>query len=74
MSQAPAKIAVIGAGIMGSAIASRLLEAGQAVTVFDLDRAKVSALAGKGAASAASVAAATQASDFVILSLNHANI
>lgn len=74
MSQAPAKIAVIGAGIMGSAIASRLLEAGQAVTVFDLDSAKVSALAGKGAASAASVAAATQASDFVILSLNHANI
>ena len=74
MSQAPAKIAVIGAGIMGSAIASRLLEAGQAVTVFDLDSAKVSALAGKGAGSAASVAAATQASDFVILSLNHANI
>lgn len=74
MSQAPAKIAVIGAGIMGSAIASRLLEEGQAVTVFDLDSAKVSALAGKGAASAASAAAATQASDFVILSLNHANI
>ncbi|RWO50492.1 NAD(P)-dependent oxidoreductase [Mesorhizobium sp.] len=74
MSQAPAKIAVIGAGIMGSAIASRLLEEGQAVTVFDLDSTKVSALAGKGAASAASAAAATQASDFVILSLNHANI
>ncbi|TIL74057.1 MAG: NAD(P)-dependent oxidoreductase [Mesorhizobium sp.] len=74
MSQVPAKIAVIGAGIMGSAIASRLLEEGQAVTVFDLDSAKVSALAGKGAASAASAAAATQASDFVILSLNHANI
>lgn len=74
MSQAPAKIAVIGAGIMGSAIASRLLDEGQAVTVFDLDSAKVSALAGKGAASAASAAAATQASDFVILSLNHANI
>ncbi|RWN55522.1 NAD(P)-dependent oxidoreductase [Mesorhizobium sp.] len=74
MSQAPAKIAVIGAGIMGSAITARLLETGQAVTVFDLDSAKLSALAGKGAASAVSVAGATLASDFVILSLNHANI
>ncbi|RWO79001.1 MAG: NAD(P)-dependent oxidoreductase [Mesorhizobium sp.] len=74
MSQAPAKIAVIGAGIMGSAITARLLETGQAVTVFDLDSAKLSALASKGAASAVSVAGATLASDFVILSLNHANI
>ena len=42
--------------------------------MFDLDNAKVAALAAKGAAAAASVAEAVRASDFVILSLNHANI
>jgi 2-hydroxy-3-oxopropionate reductase len=68
------KIAVIGAGIMGSAIATRLLETGQAVTIFDLDAEKVAALKGKGAQSADTVAAAVGASDFVILSLNHADI
>ncbi|HEY8594671.1 MAG TPA: NAD(P)-dependent oxidoreductase [Devosiaceae bacterium] len=68
------KIAVVGAGIMGSAIATRLVETGQRVCVFDLDVAKVAALVDKGAVSAASVAAATQENDFVILSLNHADI
>jgi 2-hydroxy-3-oxopropionate reductase len=68
------RIAVIGSGIMGSAIATRLIETGQSVTVFDLDTAKVQALTTKGAKAAASAAQATEASDFVILSLNHANI
>ena len=68
------KIAVIGAGIMGSAIATRLLATGQAVTVFDLDAAKVAALVEKGGTAAASIAEAVAASDFVILSLNHADI
>lgn len=68
------KIAVIGAGIMGSAIATRLLATGQTVTVFDLDAAKVAALVEKGAKAAASIAEAVQASDFVVLSLNHADI
>ncbi|MCQ2002909.1 NAD(P)-dependent oxidoreductase [Rhizobium sp. NRK18] len=68
------KIAVIGAGIMGSAIATRLLETGQTVTTFDLDAEKVAALTRKGAQSAETVAAAVGASDFVILSLNHADI
>ncbi len=70
----PCKVAVIGAGIMGSAIATRLIETGQTVTVFDLDPAKVEALTDKGALAAGSVAEATRVSDFVILSLNHANI
>ena len=70
----PCKVAVVGAGIMGSAIATRLIETGQTVTVFDLDSAKVQALTDKGALAADSVAEATRASDFVILSLNHANI
>jgi 2-hydroxy-3-oxopropionate reductase len=68
------KVAVIGAGIMGSAIATRLIECGVAVQVFDLDAEKVALLGAKGAIAAASVAAAAQASDYIILSLNHANI
>ena len=68
------KIAVIGAGIMGSAIATRLLATGQTVIVFDLDTAKVAALVEKGAKAAASIAEAVRVSDFVILSLNHADI
>ena len=68
------KVAVIGAGLMGSAIATRLLECGVIVTVFDLDTAKVAVLTDKGAQAAPTVAAATSCSDFVILSLNHANI
>ncbi|MDO9416114.1 NAD(P)-dependent oxidoreductase [Pararhizobium sp.] len=72
--QKACKVAVIGAGIMGSAITTRLIETGQQVTVFDLDTAKVEALTDKGALAAASVAEATRVSDFVILSLNHADI
>lgn len=68
------KIAVIGAGIMGSAIAARLLETGQMVTIFDLDADKVANLVAKGAKAAQSVSAATAACDFVLLSLNHADI
>jgi 2-hydroxy-3-oxopropionate reductase len=68
------KVAIIGAGIMGSAIATRLIERGVAVHVFDLDVEKVSALVAQGANAAVSVAAATAVSEFVILSLNHANI
>jgi 2-hydroxy-3-oxopropionate reductase len=67
-------VAVIGAGIMGSAIATRLLETGHAVQVFDLDSQKVAALVEKGALASASAAEAVAASRFCILSLNHANI
>lgn len=68
------KIAVIGAGIMGSAIATRLLDCGHAIQLFDIDAAKVALLVAKGAKAAASPADAVAQSDFVILSLNHADI
>ncbi|PRD42934.1 6-phosphogluconate dehydrogenase [Phyllobacterium phragmitis] len=68
------KIAVVGAGIMGSAIVTRLLETGNRISVFDLDKSKVGALVDKGAVAAASAAEAAAASDYVILSLNHADI
>ncbi|MCK4206570.1 NAD(P)-dependent oxidoreductase [Brucella pituitosa] len=67
-------VAVIGAGIMGTAIATRLLETGNRVRVFDLDADKVARLVEKGATAAESPATATAESNFVILSLNHANI
>lgn len=73
-SHTPNTVAVIGAGIMGSAIATRLLETGHEVRVFDLDGQKVAALVDKGALAAASASEAVAASRFCILSLNHANI
>jgi 2-hydroxy-3-oxopropionate reductase len=68
------RIAVIGAGIMGTAITTRLLDCGHSVAVFDLDQSKVAALVAKGARPAPSAAAATLESDFVVLSLNHADV
>lgn len=68
------RVAVVGVGIMGSAITRRLLQRGVAVTVFDLDSAKVAALVSEGAATAVTAAAAAQASDHVITSLNSAAI
>ncbi len=67
-------VAVIGAGIMGTAIATRLLDCGHAVFVCDLDEVKVAALVVKGAVAAASAADATARAEYVILSLNHADI
>jgi 2-hydroxy-3-oxopropionate reductase len=67
-------IAVVGTGIMGSAIAKRLMDCGHNLHVFDLDAAKTAGLVAQGARAAASPAEATDASHFVILSLNHADI
>jgi 2-hydroxy-3-oxopropionate reductase len=68
------KVGLIGAGLMGQAIGSRLLECGHALTVFDIDKTKIAALEERGARGAASPAEAAAPSDFVILSLNHADI
>jgi len=69
-----ADVAVIGAGIMGTAIITRLLETDHVVHIFDLDKDKVAALVAKGAKAATSVEDAVSKSKFCILSLNHANI
>ncbi len=73
MSAKPS-VGVIGIGIMGSAIAKRLIETGHPVQVFDLDKEKVAAAVKNGAQAAATPAAATEACDFVITSLNSAHI
>lgn len=66
-------VAVIGVGVMGSAIAARLLAEGHAVVVYDVDPKKLALLKAKVARAAASPSDATKA-DFVILSLNGAGI
>lgn len=68
------KIALIGAGAMGGAIGTRLLETGNTLNVFDLDQEKVAALVAKGGVAAASAAEASQGVDFVITSLNASRI
>lgn len=68
--RSPQSVAVIGVGIMGSAIARRLLDQGHRVALFDLDAAKLAALSGLGAVVATSPADAAARSDFVVTSLN----
>lgn len=68
------RVALIGAGAMGGAIGTRLLETGQSLSVFDLDHAKAAKLTAKGAKAAASAAEAAASAEFVIFSLNAANI
>ena len=68
------KIALIGAGAMGGAIGTRLLETGNSLRVFDLDPEKVAALVAKGGVAAASAAEAAQGVDYVITSLNASHI
>lgn len=67
-------VAMIGAGAMGGAIATRLLETGQSVQVFDLDPERIAVLVGHGAQAAPSAAAAAAESDYIITSLNSPRI
>lgn len=67
-------VALIGAGAMGGAIGTRLLETGNQLAVFDLDTTKVAVLAAKGAIACTTAAEAAAQADFVIFSLNAAHI
>ena len=67
-------VAVIGVGIMGTAIATRLLACGHNVHIYDVNPDKVQVLVDKGARPATSVVDAVQSCDFIILSLNHARV
>ncbi len=68
------RIGLVGAGAMGGAIGTRLLETGNALTVFDLDPAKTATLVEKGAVAARSAAEAATDNAFVITSLNASKI
>jgi 2-hydroxy-3-oxopropionate reductase len=67
-------IALIGAGAMGGAIGTRLLETGNALSVFDLDAGKVAELVAKGGIAADSAAEAAETADYIITSLNSSRI
>jgi 2-hydroxy-3-oxopropionate reductase len=68
------QVAVVGVGVMGTAIAGRLLDCGAKVTLFDTDPAKGAPLVERGASLAPSAAQAAAAADFAIVSLNSAAI
>lgn len=63
------RIGFIGVGRMGSGMASRLLAAGYAVTVYDPDATAVAALVARGAVAADSPLAVAQAAAVVMASL-----
>src|SRR4051794_39696620 len=62
-------VAVIGVGIMGSAIARNLIASGFAVGGFDTDPARLSELRAMGGAPAISAAEAVRGADIVLTSL-----
>ncbi|RVU86534.1 NAD(P)-dependent oxidoreductase [Leucothrix sargassi] len=64
------KVALIGAGVMGQAIGTRLLETNNVLTVFDRNDYKVDKLCALGAVAATNPSQAAANADFVILSLN----
>ena len=69
----PRRVSVIGLGLMGSALAEALLNAGHEVTVWNRTAAKAEPLTAKGARAAASAAEALAASGVTIVCLtNHA--
>jgi 2-hydroxy-3-oxopropionate reductase len=68
------KVGVVGNGVMGSAIATRLLEQGAEVFVRDQDPTKMQALTDKGAIATTSAASLTECVHVVITSLNRADI
>jgi 3-hydroxyisobutyrate dehydrogenase-like beta-hydroxyacid dehydrogenase len=63
------RIAFIGVGRMGGPMASRLVAAGHAVSVFDFSAAAVAAVAAKGARAATSAVDAARGSSIVMASL-----
>lgn len=67
-------VAIVGAGVMGTAIGVRLLDRGRSLVIFDPHPAAGDELLQKGAARAQSAAAATAETDVVVMSLNSADI
>ena len=69
-----ADVALIGLGLLGSAIAERLLAAGRSVIGFDLDPARRSALQQAGGGAVPSAGEAFGGAPVVILSLPDSHI
>lgn len=74
MSGQSLRIGLVGVGVMGSAIATRLLERGHRLWLRDADPHKTAPLVARGAVAIPSAAALAQEVDYVITSLNTAEI
>ena len=57
------RIGLVGAGVMGGAIGTRLLGTGNALTVFDIIPEKAAALVERGATAARTAAEAARGND-----------
>ncbi|MFT5111608.1 MAG: 2-hydroxy-3-oxopropionate reductase [Parasphingorhabdus sp.] len=68
------RIGIVGIGVMGSAISTRLIECGQQLTIFNRTPEKIKPLVSKGARAAISPRDVAENSDIIILSLNNAAI
>lgn len=68
------QLAVIGVGVMGSAIAGRLLDSGVGLHLYDRDPVQMAPLVARGATAAASARDAAAHASHVIISLNSAAI
>lgn len=66
-------VGLVGVGIMGTAIATRLLECGHQLTVFDRNDHKVRAVVHQGAIAAENPQGVADSSQYIILSLNNAD-
>src|SRR5688572_661453 len=69
-----AHIGLIGLGLVGSALAERLLAAGHVVCGFDLEQSRCAELVQQGGTSAASAGEVVAAADFCLLSLPTSDI
>ncbi len=67
-SQNPAAVGFIGLGVMGKPMASNILKAGYALTVHDIDPAKVKALVTAGAREGGSPAGVAASADVIVIS------
>ena len=72
MTDTTTTVALIGAGAMGQAIGTRLLECGVTLRVYDRNPPKVATLADKGATGCASAREAGEGADVILTSLNSA--
>lgn len=64
----PIAVGFIGLGVMGKAMAANILKAGHALTVYDLDSAKVKALVAAGARDGGSAAGVAEMADVIVIS------
>ncbi|MFM1886545.1 MAG: hypothetical protein RL026_1702 [Pseudomonadota bacterium] len=65
---------LVGVGVMGSAIATRLLDVGWELRLFDRDAGRLAPLVARGATACGSAREAAEGSPFVLTSLNSADI